>query len=189
MKAPSHHERLQIWRYTYARQSFFEAMTAAKLLNTDMTLSPTIKSALTCQVIVAYARPFTKSQLTQEKRQPLVPAGAVPVLLKERHQSLLDMRDQVIGHKDATAFPDAAFNKVLVKSYPGSVEIHTVPVGGIEPTAARETICLCRGLIFYCEQALAPFSRAYLLGVHQPPAGLYVLSTSENPDSWLTRLV
>lgn len=199
MKPPSQDERLQIWRYTYARQSFFEARTAAKLLYDDATLScmakdasvlATLKSALTCQVVIAYVRPFTESRLTHMERRgkPLVPAGAVPPLLKKRHQSLMNMRHQAIGHKDATAFPDIPFNKVFVKSLSDSIEIHTAPVGGIEPRAIREVIRLCERLICYCQDALEPFCRKYMCGAHKPPVGVYVMSTDESPGSWLKRL-
>ena len=69
----SRETRIEIWRYTFARASLVEAREAARGLIANPRLPDDLKRAIVYQIVVAYARPFTKSQVTESKR--IVPLG------------------------------------------------------------------------------------------------------------------
>jgi hypothetical protein len=68
MSTPTQHDRIEISRYTYARSSLVEAREAAKLLVAHPEFQDDIKQAVVYQIVIAYARPFTKSQVTDSNR-------------------------------------------------------------------------------------------------------------------------
>ena len=85
MSIPSHHDRIEIWRYTYARSSLIEAREAAKLLLAHRELPPEIPEAIVCQIVVAYSRPFTKSQVTESRRIVPLASDVVPAEFQALH--------------------------------------------------------------------------------------------------------
>ena len=63
--------------------------------------NPSHIQALVYAAVVAYCRPFTKSQVKTDER--VVPLGGVlpPSHLANAHNNLINLRNKVIGHKDA----------------------------------------------------------------------------------------
>ena len=185
MSIPSHHDRIEIWRYTYARSSLIEAREAAKLLLAHRELPSEIQEAIVCQIVVAYARPFTKSQVTESKRIVPLASDVVPGEFQALHTEHLEMRDRGIGHKDAIAFPSSPMNKVIVRRDDTGFELHTVSHYTMLEGGLRQTIKLCDCLIDHCIAKLTPHCSCFV-DVKQ---GVYVLSIEEDPKEWLLKKV
>jgi hypothetical protein len=185
MSTPSQHDRIEIWRYTYARSSLIEAREAAKLLIAHPEFSDEIKQAIVYQIAIAYARPFTKSQVTDSKRIVPLAGDLVPAEFRQLHDEYLQMRDQTIGHKDAVAFPSAPLNKVFVSVDDIGFELHTVSPFTMLDTGLQKTISLCDRLVKCCVSKLRDHCH-HFAGVRK---GIYVLSIEENPAEWLLKKV
>src|ERR1700733_1336608 len=99
MTPPSQAARIEIWRYTYARSSLVEAREAAKLLAANPRLPDEMKRSIVYQVVIAYARPFTKSQVTDSKRIVPLEDELVPAEFRALHEEYIQMRNCVFGHK------------------------------------------------------------------------------------------
>jgi len=181
MKEPSQEDRIQMWRYIYARCSLVEAMQAAKLLLAHKELPDAIQQAIVCQIVVAYARPFTNSQVTKSKRIKALADDLVPTKFSSIHKEHLEMRDQGVGHKDAIAFPSTPMNRVIVRRDDTGLEFHTVSHYTMLEDGLKQTIELCEYLIQHCVSKLQPYC-SFFGGVKN---GLYILSIEENPKEWL----
>ena len=183
MSAPLQDDRIEIWRYIYARSSLIEAREAAKLLLVRRDLSDEVKRAIICQIVVAYARPFTKSQVTDSKRiQPLA-EDIVPVEFQDLHKEHLQMRDRAFGHKDAVAFPSTTLNRVVVQVDDRGVEFHTISPFTMLDAGLQRTITLCDRLMEHCESKVKPYSQHFAAVTK----GIYVLSLEHNPARWLLK--
>jgi hypothetical protein len=186
MSVPSHQDRIEIWRYTYARSSLIEAREAAKLLIAHPEFPDEIKEAIVYQIVIAYARPFTKSQVTNSKRIVPLAIDVVPAEFQPLHDEYLQMRDRTIGHRDAVAFPSAPLNKVIVHvDNAGFVELHTVSPFTMLDSGLQQTLLLCEHLIKHCVLKVGDYCH-HFVGV---APGTYVLSIDENPAEWLMKRV
>jgi hypothetical protein len=183
MTTPSQDHRIEIWRYTYARSSLIEAREAAKLLIKHPEFPDEIKQAIVCQIVIAYARSFTKSRVTDSKRITPLASDVVPAEFRQLHDEYIQMRDQTIGHKDAVAFPSAPLNKVIVCRDDAGFELHTVSPFTMFDTGLQQTITLCDRLIEHCMSKVQAYCQ-YFIGVGK---GIYVLSVEENPTKWLVK--
>jgi len=185
MSTPSQDDRIEIWRYTYARSSLIEAREAAKLLMAHPEFSEEIKQAILYQIVIAYARPFTKSQVTDSKRIVPLASDVIPAACRHLHDEYLQMRDRTIGHKDAVAFPSAPLNKVIVHVDKAGFELRTVSLFMMLDTGLQEAISLCDRLIEHCESKVIDYCR-HFVGIGP---GTYVLSIEGNPTEWLMKKV
>ena len=183
MNAPSQHERIEIWRYTYARSSLVEAWEAAKLLFAHRELPDEVQEAIACQIVVAYARPFTKSQVTESKRIVPLANELVPVKFQALHKEHLEMRDRGIGHKDAIAFPSSPMNRVIIRRDDTGFELHTVSHYTMLDGGLKQTVELCDYLVQHCISKLTPYCASFV-GVEK---GIYVLSLEADPKEWLLK--
>jgi hypothetical protein len=92
-----------IWLFTYSRGSLLDA--ASFFAELDTVPSESVQGrALIEATLVAYARPFNNCYLPL-KRGKVIPLEDVPPPqhLAEVHREVLNLRNTVIGHKDATA--------------------------------------------------------------------------------------
>jgi hypothetical protein len=183
MTAPSQDARIDIWCYTYARSSLIEAREAAKFLIQHKGLPDEVQQAFVYQVVVAYARPFTKSQVTESRRIVPLTRDAVLPEFWDLHDEHLQMRDRVIGHKDATAFPSAPLNRVIVRVDDTGFELHTVSPYTIFETGLQQTVILCDHLIEYCMSKAKDYG-SHFVGIGK---GVYVLSIEADPVEWLLK--
>lgn len=135
------------------------------------------------QIVTAYARPFTKSQITASKRIIPLAEEIVPVAFQDLHSEHLEMRDRAIGHKDAVGFPTTALNRVIVHVNGTGFELHTVSPDSITDFALRRTIELCQHLVAHCEAEVLKYA-SHFFGVG---AGDYFLNIEESPTEWLKR--
>ncbi len=142
-----------------------------------------------CSIVVAYARPFTKSQITSDIR--LIPLKDVhpPSKLASTHRMVLELRDKVFGHKDAV--PSKAHtttpNIVLIRRMPSDFQFHAVIVDEILPSLLLEIKELCSFFVTHCESRLAPFIDRYRAEIMQHPEGFYELVIGEPRQQWLRR--
>jgi len=183
MSAPSQNDRIEIWRYTYASSSLDEASRAAQYLLANRGLPWDLKKAMVCQIVIAYARPFSKSQVTPSRRITPLAENLVPVQFRDLHREHCEMRHRAVGHKDATAFPSASLNKVMVHIDDRGVSLRTTSVYDISDHALNRTIELCDLLVTRCATEL----EKYISHFHGEPSGDYLMSTDESPAVWLER--
>ena len=183
MSKPSQEVRIEMWRYTFARTALLEAREAAKILLSHPELPDELKEALVYKVVVGYARPFTKSQVTESKRIVPLSSDIVPAEFRALHMEHLEMRDRTIGHKDAIAFPTAPLNRVIVRVDDKGFELHTVKLYTILDSGLQQTIRLCDHLIDHCVSKLQGCCGC-IVGA---PKGTYVLSLDADPKEWLLK--
>jgi hypothetical protein len=183
MSAPPQHDRIEIWRYQYARASLIEASEAAKFLLGKGPLRSPLQEAVVSLIVMAYARPFTESRTTASERLIPLNKKAVPPAFGDLHAELLHMRNWAIGHKDATAFPSTLLNRVVVHVGDSGIELRTTSPINITDSALRRTLELCGHPITHCEAEVRKYI-SYFSGVCK---GVYYLSLEQSPSEWLEK--
>jgi hypothetical protein len=93
------------------------------------------------------------------------------------------MRNRAVGHKDATAFPSALLNRVVVHVDDACLELTTTSVYDISDAALTRTMELCELLVRHCRSELQKYM-SYFAGV---PPGNYVMRTESAPVAWLEK--
>jgi hypothetical protein len=147
MSAPPQHDRIEIWRYLYAKDSLLEAREAAKFLLANRPLSPPLQRAVVCNIVIAYARPFTKSQLTASERCPTLTEDAVPAEFRALHDQCWEIRHWAIAHKDATALPSTLLNRVVVRVSDSGVRMNATCPSDMPESALQQMVELCERLV------------------------------------------
>jgi hypothetical protein len=183
MTAPSQDARIEIWRYTHARSSLVEAREAAKLLIASRGLSDEMQRAIVYQIVVAYARPFTKSQVTKSRRIVPLPCEVVPAKFRNLHNEYIQMRNCAFGHKDALAFPSAPVNRVIVSVDDTGIELDTALPYTMLDAGLLDTVKLCDCLVGYCMSKIQKYY-SHFVGIGK---GVYVLNLEANPPEWLLK--
>ncbi len=172
---PTSAELTDVWLHVYSRTSLLEADRAIDALRVLPPNSATLAQALMCSIVVAYARPFTKSQITKDTR--VIPLNGIdpPSMLASTHCMLLKLRDKVFG------------NIVLIKRVPSDFHFHSAIVADIAPSLLTEIKELCSFFVAHCISRLAPFIARYRADIMQRPEGFYELVVCEPPADWLRR--
>jgi hypothetical protein len=186
MQRPNFEELQNVWLLTYSRASlldarrFLNAMDAAKPGSVELR-------ALIDAAVVAYARPFSKCQVTRERR--LVPLKDVPPppRLADFHQDALDLRNTMIGHKDATPSQryTATPNVVLVQINSKHFALNTAMIGEMESPMKNALKDLCAYFVKHCDEKLSRWAKAHRSEVMKNPLGEYELVISEPPADWI----
>jgi hypothetical protein len=176
-----------IWLFTYSRASLLEA--AEFLADLDKVTPGSLQyRALIDAAIVAYARPFTGC-LLPPKRKKVVPLKNVlpPQHLAQFHENALNLRDTVIGHKDATPAKGytATLNIVLVGIYPDNFSLNSTTTAEMLPALKSALPDLCGYFVKHCERNLSRLKKIHLSELMQNPPGEYELVISEPPADWL----
>ncbi len=186
---PTRAELTDVWLHVYSRSSLLEADGTIDALRLLPPNSATLAQVLMCSIVVAYARPFTKSQITKEIRVLPLKDIDPPTKLASTHCMLLKLRDKVFGHKDAV--PDKEHsttpNIVLIRRVPSDFHFHSAIVVDIAPSLLTEIKELCTFFVAHCVSRLAPFIAQYRDDIMQRPEGFYELVVCEPPDEWLRR--
>lgn len=185
---PSVDQRIDLWRYAYSRTSLQEAKATAEMLidrQDRVTLDERI--ALLTALVVMYARPFTKAQVTPTTRLVPLHDAPIPAEHTELHHTFLEMRDKVFGHKDATGpqMDTGVLNEVHLLVKDGHVDVHTVMPGYYDKAKLAETIMLCDKLIDVAEERIAAFMEETPLPISGD--GLYVLNIHDAGKAWLMK--
>ena len=186
---PTQEELKWIWRYSYSRTSLLEAHEWIDVLGQIDPKSPQI-GALTCAIVIAYARPFTQSQISQTER--VVPLSGVspPSHLSATHETVLELRNKVMGHKDATpAKGDTATpNKILIKRDETGFDLSTIVFEGIALNKRGELKSLCSHFVAHCEARTRTLIEPYRSEIMQQPLGVYELLVTESHNDWIRPL-
>lgn len=186
---PSAEEIAKLWLYTYSRASLLEAEEwIDTLLGLPQPPTP-LTRALASAIVVAYARPFTKSQVTTSKRMVALKDVEPPPDLTLTHLMVLKLRDKVIGHKDAVPAPGdlATPNIVLAKRDSSGFDLHTIIMIGMAPSLLPKLKSLCEFFVQHCETQLKPFSTRHGPEIMKEPEGMYEIVCSEPPDPWIRK--
>jgi hypothetical protein len=178
-----------IWLFTYSRSSLLDA--AAFLAEVDKVVPESLQyRALVDAAVVAYARPFTVCLLPPERKR-VVPLKDVlpPQHLAEAHEHARNLRDTVIGHKDATPAKGytATMNIVLVDVYPDTFSLNSTMTGEMLPPLKTALLELCAYFVKHCEGNLSRLTKIYRSELLKNPPGRYELVISEPPADWLIR--
>jgi hypothetical protein len=184
---PSAAEQIDLWRYAYARSSMNEAKATFEILISDKDLGRDIRRGLLYAAIVCYARPFTAWQVTPSKRVvPLKDAPAVPDDLRITHNDYLELRNKVVGHKDATPGPgrDGHPNVVLLDIDDKGFNLHTIEFD-VSDSVLRELISLATLFITHCEAKLIPLMDKIKPELKALPVGTYLVTPAEPPEPWI----
>src|SRR5665213_1732262 len=115
-----------LWLHAYSRSSLLQAVEWIEHMNRGISSSFELRALVTA-VVVAYARPFTKSQVTPSERMIPLNGVAPPSELLSTHYEILDFRNKVIGHIDAlpAGGHSGTPNKVLVRRDATGFDLHT----------------------------------------------------------------
>ena len=187
---PSLDERIDIWRYAYARSAMNEAKATIEALLSNKSLDRVVRRGLIYALIVCYARPFTKWQVTAAKRiVPLEDAPAVPDHLRVTHADYLELRDKVVGHKDAipgpgrTGHPNVVHLDVDAKGF----NLHTIEID-VTDDALLELGALADLFIAHCEAKLVPLMTKFKAELKALGPGSYDVTPAESPAPWIRRV-
>ncbi len=190
-RPPTHFERLQIWRYAYAQSSFRDASASAKILQgVSARTSIALSKALVEHIVISYARPFSPCRLNSKnkKKEPLINPSVVPDQFSALHKQIIDLRNQAVGHKDATAFPDTLLNRVRFEVEAAGVAVQATSLATIGGKTCSELVSLCDQLAEYCAAKMNPILEPYFAGPDCPPAGAYCLNTDLDSEDWLRKI-
>jgi hypothetical protein len=176
-----------IWLFTYSRASMLDA--AAFLAELDKVAPESLQyRALIDAAVAAYVRPFRFCWLPPERKK-VVPLKDVlpPQHLAEAHEHALNLRDTVIGHKDATPAKGytATMNIVLVGIYSDNFSLNSTTPGEMLPPLKSALPELCAYFMKHCEANLSRLSKIYRSELMKNPPGKYELVISEPPADWL----
>jgi hypothetical protein len=188
--APTLDEQIDIWRYAYARSAMNEAKATIHALVTNKSVDFTIRRGLIYAFIVCYARPFTKWRVPPNKHlAPLEGAPAVPGHLQATHKDYLELRDKVVGHKDATVTPGRKGhpNVVHLRLHAGGIEMYTTEFDVDEKTL-MELMELTEYFLAYCEAQIRPLMEKIKPELKAFGPGSYDLSPAEPPAPWIRQV-
>jgi hypothetical protein len=176
----------KLWTIAYSRSALLEAdrwLDKMDAVSSDRDLT----SALVCAVIAAYGRPFTQSRVSPGQR--IIPLGNVspPAHLLTTHRDLLDMRNKVIGHKDATPAPGHTEtpNILLLNFDNNGFDLHTSITVEMDRDTRQKVKSLCSHFVAHCDQEFDSFVQKYTSELSKIKPGAYEVSVSEGPNDWI----
>jgi hypothetical protein len=184
---PTVEDLQNIWLLTYSRSSLIETDEFLKALETVAPRSVQHR-ALIDAAVAAYGRPFTQCRVA--RRRTVVPLKGIPPPphLAEFHQDALNMRNTMIGHKDATPAQGytATPNVVLVHINSKEFRLYTTTIGEMELPMRSALKELCAYFLKHCAEKLRSLTKAYYSEVMKNQPGKYELVISEPPADWIT---
>jgi hypothetical protein len=186
MPRPTIEELQRFWLLAYSRSSLLDANRFLEAMETENPNSIELRAMIDAAV-VAYARPFSKFQVTRERRVAPLAEIPPPTHLAEYHQDALDLRNKLIGHKDATPARrhTTTPNVVLVHIDSEAFNLHTTIISEMEAPMRNALKELCAYFVAHCEENLRPLTRGYFSEVMRHPPGVYEIVISEPPADWI----
>ncbi len=177
MKIPDIEERITYWKYAYSRTALQDAKRWAEtLLKDESNMDAGTRAAFVQAIVISYARPFTKSQVTKSRR--IIPMDDIQPLskLESVHRDILDLRDQLFGHKDGTEKDSSGLelNRVILSFDCNGFDLYTRVPHNIEEKQLRSIIELCTHFIEEAQIRLSPL-RCLLSSPERPRQGAYSL--------------
>lgn len=173
-----------LWVYAYSRSSLIQAQIWIDDMEGGDPTSSKFRAILNAAV-VAYARPFTTSQVTKSER--LIPLAGVkpPSELSETHRDLLSLRNKVMGHADALPAQghQETPNKVVIVRDAGGFDLHTIQTADMNEAVREYVRKLCSHFIAHCDEKLNALISKY--GLEFPASsGVYELMITAAPEDW-----
>src|SRR5689334_14650456 len=111
-----------LWKMLYARECFRHAKAAAQhILDAKLEQENPLFYSLVTAVHVLYAKPFLKAHGVGKLGEEIIPAEHL-----ELHRSLVEQRNQVYAHRDASAFEIADYgtaNQVRALRLPEEIRL------------------------------------------------------------------
>jgi hypothetical protein len=182
---PTFEDLKAIWLLCHSRAAFIDARRWLDEMETARNDSH--NEALVYAAVVAYCRPFTKSQVTQKQR--VIPLDGVlpPQHLADAHENLLLLRDKIIGHRDAvpTEGYSRSANPLLLDRFDSTYRLNTSRLGEMLPEQRKAAKELCAYFVTHCETRLSAVTRKYRGELLRYPEGEYELLLTEPPDDWI----
>jgi hypothetical protein len=182
---PSIEDLKTLWLHAYSRSAFDEAIEYLDLL--PKVPAGVMARVLISAAVVAYARPFSACRVTSTEK--VVPLRGVkpPDDLAENHQDAIDLRNKLIGHKDAVPAErhTTSPNIVLIHKLPTYFEVHTTTIDSMDQSAQLALKKLCVFFKQHCESIISPITKRYFAEVMKNPDGIYELIISEPPSDWI----
>ncbi len=180
---PTQDERLELWKFAYARASFVDAdMFLDELFAANLPLGHPVRKAISIAVTTAYARPF-KQRSTVRLSEDVVPAPH-----KETHESIIEIRDKSIAHRDVDG-PIADFgllNQVRFAIRDSAVYVDTIsPI--LPDDKARQVQALVKELIPKMQYHVNKYLKRFFTGSGTVD-GTYEMSLEPSPEKWLRKL-
>ena len=184
---PTVDELKSLWLFAYARSSLYEAMEWLDLLP-KLPAGSALERAVICAAVVAYVRPFSECRVRPKEKIVPLKGVAPPDDLAGNHQDAIDLRNKMIGHKDATPAErhSSTPNMVLAHVENAHVAFHTTMIGGMDDSVRLALKNLCLFFIAHCEKYMKPITKVLAPEIrrkYQP--GIYELVISEAPNEWI----
>jgi hypothetical protein len=180
---PASHERVQFWGMTYARSALLEAIDSIAALRKSGH-SEAVRSALFTSVVVSYCRMFGSVDIGNGRKWKLGDKY-VPKSHRDMHETLLALRNRVIGHKDASEVDDLGnlLSRVILHSDGRNLAIHVILPNNIEPVFLDSADAPCAKVLENVFSDIQMFIGRYV-GT-KLAAGNYELQLGEAADPWL----
>jgi hypothetical protein len=175
----------RLWTVIYSRSALLEA--DRWLDQMDNVSVEELRSALVCAIITAYGRPFTQSQVALGERVVPLRDVAPPKHLESTHRDLLNMRNKVIGHKDAipavghTETP----NELILRRDSRGFDLHTSITQDMDSDLRQRIKELCAHFVAHCDQQSDLLIRKYGDEFAQLKPGVYDIIVSDEPNDWI----
>lgn len=187
---PTREEIVSIWRYLYARSAFIDAaeyLNAYESADHTTGLGQTFARASLCAAIIAYARPFTMSQIAAGRKREQPISHPPPSDLAEAHRLALKFRDRIYGHKDATPAEGDQItpNIIVLERHEGGFVIHAREPLKLDAWCVAQLKLLSSYFGAYCYSQMQPIVTKYNAEILTHPNGQYELRAADDSDPWL----
>jgi hypothetical protein len=183
MPIPTHEERIEFWKHSYARASFVDARIFIEhILETRLPLNHPARKALSIAVLTTYCRPFKQRAIVR------LSEDIVPTEHREAHNSAIEMRDKVVAHRDIDGpVADWGFVSQLEIAIGGYELVISTSSPVMPDDKAREMLPLVDWLIDAMDTTVNAFAQAHLRSL-ATQTGLHVLRMDNHPTEWTTQV-
>jgi hypothetical protein len=178
---PPKPERIEFWKYAYARSAFLEARThLEELLTHRPGRFTSARKLYTIAILTLYARPFKQREpvrlaedIVEEKYRPV-------------HNWVIEHRDKVVAHRDLDAqLSTSGFvNQLRLVTNGYKFQVYTLSPF-ISDDKARDILALVNALIQIADEKTDPFINEHVRLAPMPP-GQYVINLKDDfPPHWI----
>lgn len=183
MTTPTLEQRISFWKCAYARASFVDTQIfLEQLLSCKLTLTHPLRKATSIAVLTTYCRPF-KQRAAVRLNEDVVPAQ-----YRDLHNSLLEMRDKVVAHRDLDG-PNAEWG--FVSQLEITVSDSEIVIDTNSPVLpdlkAKEILPLCSHLIESMDNSVNKFVAMFRVQF-STEEGVYVLRLDDEGPEWTKKV-
>jgi hypothetical protein len=177
-------DRQKYWRWVYARHCFHQVVRFCKA-SAQGSQGPVMNAALTCAILVTYARPFTKWNGIAF----VLGREIIPLEFQKLHEALVAMRHKHLAHFDAKDFASddptyGNINQIRVQYKEGTYKPMPLFMEEVPPDVLDDTLRLATVLTDKADYYLAEFGENHLRE-QEVPDGEYVLNVDSKDSRML----